>query len=254
MPDPVLIAKIALTLSLFSGLFMLERRYAALVRNRLYGLRRLFKNMSLWAINAVMSPLVILPLSALAAANALWDAPQNMFIIAAHIVLLDLWIYFWHRANHEWPLLWRFHKTHHMDEALDTTTALRFHFGEVWLSALARAPVIMILAVPLSTIILFEALLLAATLFHHSNWRLRARVNVWLGHLIITPELHRIHHHPTARDTDSNYGTLFSFWDRLFQTRIHYRVKDDHIIGAPPPDNPDLALLPLLSLPFRRQK
>ncbi len=258
MPDPVLIAKITLSLALFGALFALERRYAALLCNRLYGATRIIKNMSFWAINAVLSPLIVLPLSALAAANAFWEAPQTMAmtmavaLVPVHIILLDLWIYFWHRANHEWPFLWRFHKTHHMDEALDTTTALRFHFGEVLLSAAARAPVIMILAIPLSTIILFESLLLAFTLFHHSNWRLRARVDIWLARIIITPELHRIHHHPKTADTNSNYGTLFSFWDRLFQTRIHYSVDEDHAIGAQ--DERDVALLSLLRLPFRRQK
>ena len=86
--------------------------------------------------------------------------------------LLDGLIYWWHRANHEWPLLWRFHVVHHLDRFLDATSAIRFHFGEVLISATARAGAIVLLGFPLASILAFETLVLIATVFHHSNLRL----------------------------------------------------------------------------------
>ncbi len=88
------------------------------------------------------------------------------------LVLLDLWIYWWHRANHRVPFLWRFHEVHHLDQFLDMTTALRFHLGEVLLSAIVRGVIIVILAVPLMSVVIFETALLLATMFHHSNMKL----------------------------------------------------------------------------------
>ena len=89
-------------------------------------------------------------------------------------MLLDFWIYWWHRANHELSWLWRFHQVHHLDELLDSSSAVRFHFGEVFLSALARAPVIILLGIPLASVLVFEALILVGAIFHHSDARLPA--------------------------------------------------------------------------------
>ncbi|MGH6886301.1 MAG: sterol desaturase family protein, partial [Geminicoccales bacterium] len=108
---------------------------------------------------------------------------------------------------------------HHLDRFLDSTSAVRFHFGEVLLSAGARALVILAVGFPFPSILVFEALLLCATIFHHSNLRLPAAIERALSRLIITPSIHWVHHHAVRTDTDSNYGTLFSVWDRLLRTR-----------------------------------
>ncbi len=134
------------------------------------------------------------------------------------ILLLEFWIYWWHRANHEWPFLWRFHEVHHRDRHLDATTALRFHFGEVALSAGVRALVIMAFAIPLTSVVLFEILVIVATVFHHANWRIPPALERALARVIITPSRHWVHHHRVRADTDSTYGTIFSFWDRWFGT------------------------------------
>lgn len=186
------------------------------------GWRRVARNLTLWLVNAALSPLVVLPLTFWAASHALDWRPawwQGLPGLALDILLLDLLIYWWHRANHELPFLWRFHEVHHLDRFLDTTSALRFHFGEVLLSALARAAVVLALGFPFSSVLVFEALVLIAAIFHHSNLRLPAGLESTLAKLIITPSLHWVHHHARRRDTDSNYGTLFSFWDRLFASR-----------------------------------
>ncbi len=199
------------------------------------GWRRVGRNLGLWLINAGLSPLIVLPLTFWAAGHA-WDwRPawwQGWPGLALDILLLDVLIYWWHRANHELAFLWRFHEVHHLDRFLDTTSALRFHFGEVLLSALARAAVILLLGFPFVSVLVFEALVLICAVFHHSNLRLPAGLERLLSRVIITPSIHWVHHHARRADTDSNYGTLFSFWDRLFGTRSPTLRSPDMTIGV----------------------
>jgi sterol desaturase/sphingolipid hydroxylase (fatty acid hydroxylase superfamily) len=187
--------------------------------------KRWGRNLGLFALNIGLSALFVLPVTAWAALNAPWsrealagaDVPAWAWL-PLDIVLLDFWIYWWHRANHEWRFLWRFHEVHHRDRHLDATTALRFHFGEVALSALARAIVILALAIPLGSVLVFETLVLMAAVFHHSNWRIPPALEAALARVVITPSRHWVHHHNVRRDTDSTYGTIFSFWDPLIGT------------------------------------
>jgi sterol desaturase/sphingolipid hydroxylase (fatty acid hydroxylase superfamily) len=205
-------------------LFLAERLWpAAPLPDILRGAepQRLGRNLSLAAINFMLSPLVVLPLTALAAGHALPWRPgwwQGWPGLALDLLLLDGLIYWWHRANHEWRPLWRFHRVHHLDRTLDATTALRFHFGEVLLSALARAGVVVLIGFPLASVVVFESLVLIAAAFHHSNLRLPPRLEQALSRLVITPAIHWVHHRRRQTDTDSNYGTIFSFWDRIFRT------------------------------------
>jgi sterol desaturase/sphingolipid hydroxylase (fatty acid hydroxylase superfamily) len=177
------------------------------------------RNLALFALNGALSALFVLPVTVWAALHAPWSraelvGPVPVWVwLPLDIVLLDFWIYWWHRANHEWRFLWRFHEVHHRDRHLDATTALRFHFGEVALSATARAVVIVALAIPLTSVILFEILVFVATVFHHANWRIPRGLETRLARVIITPSRHWVHHHRVQADTDSTYGTIFSFWD-----------------------------------------
>ena len=215
--------------------------------------RRLARNLSFFGINLLLSPLVVLPITAWAASLGLgwrpawWSGWPGLLF---DLVLLDFWIYWWHRANHELPWLWRFHQVHHLDELLDTTSAVRFHFGEVLLSALARAGAIILLAVPLTSVLLFEALLLIGTLFHHSDARLPPRLEATLARVIITPSIHWVHHHAVRADTDSNYGTIFSFWDPLFRSKSRTRRWLTMPIGVE--GRRERPLLRLLVTPFER--
>jgi sterol desaturase/sphingolipid hydroxylase (fatty acid hydroxylase superfamily) len=183
------------------------------------------RNLGFFILNGALSALFVLPLTIWVALNAPWSraalfgsALPPWAWLPIDIVVLDFWIYWWHRANHEWTLLWRFHEVHHRDRHLDATTALRFHFGEVALSGAMRAIVIAALAIPLTSVILFEILALVATVFHHANWRIPPAIEMRLARLIITPSRHWVHHHNVRADTDSTYGTIFSFWDRWFGT------------------------------------
>lgn len=199
------------------------------------GLRRVAKNLSLAGFNAILSGLIVVPLSALAAAHAFqwrpdwWGGAPG---IVLDLLLLDCWIYWWHRLNHEWPFLWRFHEVHHLDEFLDASSALRFHFGEVLLSSIVRAGVILALGVPLLSVVLFETLLSLVTMFHHSNVRLPPRLEKALSFLIVTPSIHWVHHHALRRDTDSNYSALLSVWDHVFRSRSATIRTPDMAVGT----------------------
>lgn len=183
------------------------------------GLWRVLKNFGLAGFNALLSPLIVLPLTQLAAGHALHWRPEGWtggWFIIADLIILDCWIYWWHRANHMLPMLWRFHEVHHLDETLDASSALRFHFGEVLLSSLVRAVVIWLLDIPFASVAVFELLVAVNAIFHHSNLRLPAWLEWPLSWLIVTPSIHWVHHHAIRRDTDSNYAALLSVWDRVF--------------------------------------
>ncbi len=130
-------------------------------------------------------------------------------------VLFDLWMYLWHRANHRIGLLWRLHRVHHTDTAMDATTALRFHPVEILLSSLANALVFVLLGMTLTVFIVYKAVMIAVILFHHSNVAIPARLDRLLGLILVPPSMHRVHHSERRDETDSNYGTVFSVWDRL---------------------------------------
>ncbi len=135
----------------------------------------------------------------------------------------DLWMYLWHRANHRVPFFWRFHRVHHSDPALDTTTALRFHVGEMVLSTLLRLAVIPLLGIPLRDLILYEIILEPVILFHHSNIAFPEPLDRWMRALVVSPNMHRVHHSDIPVETNSNYASIFSFWDRIGGT---YRGRD----------------------------
>ena len=131
------------------------------------------------------------------------------------VLFLDAWMYIWHRANHRLPILWRFHKVHHSDSEMDVTTSVRFHTGEILISALLRLGVVLVLGLSLWQVLLYDLLLIPFVFFHHSNVRFPEKWDSWLRMIFTSPSMHRIHHSPERISADSNYGSIFSFWDRL---------------------------------------
>jgi sterol desaturase/sphingolipid hydroxylase (fatty acid hydroxylase superfamily) len=237
--------------AVFVILFILERLFP--VVQWLGGPARVMKNLTLALFNFVASPLIVIPITAFASSHmlgwrpAFWSGWQGL---AIDLLLLDFWIYWWHRINHVVPFFWRFHEVHHLDETLDTTSALRFHFGEVLLSSLVRAVVIFVLAVPFASVVAFEALVLISALFHHSNLRLPVKVERALSWVIVTPSIHWVHHHAIRRDTDSNYCTVLSIWDRLFGSSNTTPRTPDMLIGVE--GRPERNLVGLIAKPFQR--
>lgn len=133
-------------------------------------------------------------------------------------ILFDIWMYYWHMANHRVPFFWRFHRAHHSDIEMDTTTALRFHPGELILSSFIRLPIIVLIGMNFSELVLFEAMLNSSTLFHHSNVALPEKWDRLLRVLFVTPNMHRVHHSVERGETNSNFTSLLSLWDRLGRT------------------------------------
>lgn len=132
--------------------------------------------------------------------------------------LLDVAIYWQHRAMHAMPLLWRLHRVHHCDHGFDCSTGLRFHPLEIILSMSYKIVIVLVLGVPLGVLIVFEIVLNASSLFNHGNLNIPVRVDSILRRVIVTPDMHRIHHSERLEETNSNYGFSVSFWDRLFRS------------------------------------
>lgn len=167
------------------------------------------------------------------------------------VALLDLWLYGWHRSGHGVALLWRFHRMHHTDNALDASSALRFHTGEVALSALTRAAFLPLLGVHLWEVLLFETVLAPMVQLQHSNIDL----GVWdrrLRWLLVSPVMHRIHHSRERFEQDANLASVFSFWDRLLGTYNDREDVHDLRLGLDGWDGEDWQdLVGLLRTPFR---
>ncbi|MBF7053025.1 sterol desaturase family protein [Halomonas sp. KAO] len=171
------------------------------------------------------------------------------------VLALDVVIYFQHRLFHAVPWLWRLHRMHHADLEIDVTTGLRFHPLEILLSMLLKVVVVLALGAPAVAVLLFEVILNASSLFNHANVRLSSRLDRWLRWLVVTPDMHRVHHSWRQHETDSNFGFNLSWWDRLFGT---YRAQPEegHLgmtIGLKIFRDPrELRLGQMLTQPFRR--
>ncbi len=147
----------------------------------------------------------------------LWPLPSAVTIIAT-LLFLDFAIYCQHIVMHKWPLMWRLHKVHHTDLEFDATTAVRFHPLEIALSMLYKVVCIVLIGGNPSAVIAFEIILNGAATFNHSNVNIPEKIDKILRWIMITPDMHRIHHSAEPAETDSNYGFSISWWDRLCGT------------------------------------
>lgn len=188
--------------------------------------RHALRNLGLGMVNAVI---VFLFFSSLTVGAIHW-AKQNRFGLLNQwqlspvmggicaFLLYDFCTYWLHAANHRINFLWRFHRVHHADLYMDSTTALRFHTGEVLFMALARLTIIPLIGMSFFHIFFYELLLQPVIQFHHSNVALPERWDRIFRMLIVTPNMHRIHHSQESSEMNSNFASLFSFWDRLWRT------------------------------------
>ena len=138
--------------------------------------------------------------------------------IAAGIALLDLAIYFQHVMFHAVPALWRLHRVHHADLDFDVTTGARFHPIEILISTAVKCAAIAALGAPVISVLVFEILLNATAMFNHANASLPQRLERWLRWLVVTPDMHRVHHSVRYEESSSNFGFNLPWWDRLFGT------------------------------------
>ncbi|MBD3675374.1 MAG: sterol desaturase family protein [Planctomycetaceae bacterium] len=246
---------------LFGGLFLLERVLPLRQPTRLLW-RRLLVNFTVSSLALAVAALVVQP----AAAAMLGSQPSQIGLLnlvsapawlkaLAGFLLLDLSFYYWHRLNHRVGFLWRFHNVHHIDPDLDVSTAFRFHFGEVALSALFRVIQITLIGMSVETYLLYEFAFTTNTMFHHSNMRLPIKVERWLNLCLVTPRMHGIHHSQVERETNSNYSVVLPWWDRLHHS-LRLNIPQAQIqIGVPAYTQPDdNTLWNVLLMPFRRQR
>ncbi len=175
--------------------------------------------------------------------------------MAAAVVLLDYSLYLWHALTHRVGFLWRFHVVHHIDLDLDASTALRFHFGEIAISVVWRTVQIAVIGVSPDSLRLWQTILLPLVVFHHSNIALPEPLENILSKFLVTPRLHGIHHSVVRNETDSNWSSGLSVWDRLHHTFRDISEHDGVTIGVPAFRKPsDLALANLLEKPFVKQR
>jgi sterol desaturase/sphingolipid hydroxylase (fatty acid hydroxylase superfamily) len=225
--------------------------------------RRWFTNLSMVVISSVCLR-VIFP--AAAVGSALWAQSNGWGIFPAlgvppliagilAFVILDFAVWLEHLASHKFPILWRIHRMHHSDNGFDVTTALRFHPLEIVLSMIWKAAIIVVLGAPVVAVLVFEIVLNGTAMFNHSNINLPQPIDRWLRKVIVTPDMHRVHHSSTPRETNSNYGFNFSFWDQIFRTYVAQPEKGhrDMEIGLKAYRGPSSSgLLWALRLPFTR--
>ncbi len=138
--------------------------------------------------------------------------------IISTIIIMDFAMYWWHRFNHTLNIFWRFHKFHHKDEKMNTTTALRFHSIELLFSTLFKAVFFLFMGFSFFPILIYEIIFFIAVVVHHSNININLNFDMLYRKIFSSPLMHRIHHSNIKKETDTNYGSVFSFWDRLFNT------------------------------------
>ncbi|MDX1610511.1 MAG: sterol desaturase family protein [Halofilum sp. (in: g-proteobacteria)] len=147
-----------------------------------------------------------------------WLGVPGWLALVASVLLLDLTIYLQHVAFHYIPPLWRLHRMHHSDVDVDVTTAGRFHPLEIVISMALKAVVVIALGAPAAAVLIFEVLLNATSVFNHANLHLPSALDRVLRWIVVTPDMHRIHHSVIPRETNSNFGFNLPWWDRLFRT------------------------------------
>jgi sterol desaturase/sphingolipid hydroxylase (fatty acid hydroxylase superfamily) len=174
--------------------------------------------------------------------------------VAVAIVVLDLAVYLQHVLFHAVPALWRLHRMHHADLDFDVTTGNRFHPIEIVLSMVWKLTIVFALGAPALAVLAFEVVLNATAMFNHGNVRIPKRLDRWLRWLVVTPDMHRVHHSVVPSETNSNFGFNLPWWDRLFGT---YRAapaagQEAMTIGIEQFRDPrELGLGHMLTQPFR---
>lgn len=186
------------------------------------------RNLSIGGFNALMPATLFTGLLSLVDAEAkacnfglLRQLSEPAWLqTACAILLLDLWMYWWHRINHAVPFFWRYHRVHHGDPSMDASSGVRFHPGEIFLSGLVRLAVVPLLGISFSQVMLYQAILLPVVLLQHANVRLPRLLDFGFARagLLVTPAMHRVHHSRQREETNSNYASVLPIWDRLFGT------------------------------------
>lgn len=251
-----------LAVTLLVLLFTIERLYP-LRKDMRSLLGRLTVNIAISALAFVAAVALVQP----AVQWALrWSADKPFGLIhlvvlpvwaefALSFLLMDLAFYYWHVANHRVPFLWRFHNVHHIDPDLDVSTAFRFHFGEIAFSAMFSVVQASLIGISPWAFAVYHLVFQTEVLFHHSNWRLPIGLERLLSYVVVTPRMHGIHHSQVERENKSNFGTVFTWWDRLHRTLGLNIPQEAIVVGIPGYSRAeDNTTGNALLMPFRKQR
>ena len=236
MSDTILNAEAAIRLSVFVMLLVAMMVWELTAPRRRQDIPRVIRwtnNMGLVVLDTVILrltfPLLAVGLAVIGAERG-WGlfnniaAPEWVAILVS-VLLLDLAIYLQHVLFHAVPGLWRLHRMHHADLEFDATTGLRFHPVEIVMSMGIKLAVVAALGPPAVAVLIFEVLLNGTALFNHANIDLPRRVDRWLRLIVVTPDMHRVHHSVDPRETNSNYGFNLPWWDRILGTYVAQPAK-----------------------------
>lgn len=229
MPEIILANEPVIRLGAFAGIFTVIALWELGAPRRLQRLPRRGRwpsNVAIVVLNTflvrLLFPIAAVGVAVLAEARGFGllqaiQAPPWLALVAS-LVLLDLAIYLQHVLFHAVPALWRVHRMHHADLEFDVTTGARFHPIEIVLSMVIKLGVVAALGTPAVAVVIFEVVLNATSMFNHGNVRIPARVDGVLRWILVTPDMHRVHHSVVPRETNSNFGFNVPWWDRLFGT------------------------------------
>lgn len=253
----------------FLGLFALFAMTEAMIPRRTRTQTRSTRWVTNWGItiaNTILLRLMsfglpLLAVGAAAHADALGWGVLNILAlpfwveVVVAILILDFVIWAQHLITHKVPLLWRLHRVHHADLDMDVTTAIRFHPIEIGLSMLIKIGVVYLLGPAAIAVVLFEIILNGTAMFNHANIRLPLWLDAIVRRVLVTPDMHRVHHSVHRHEHDSNYGFSLSVWDRLFGTYIAQPEAghDDMQVGLEWQDERPTRLGWSLTLPFARK-
>jgi sterol desaturase/sphingolipid hydroxylase (fatty acid hydroxylase superfamily) len=260
--------ELILRLGVFLGLFALFATLETLAPRRARcqpRSARWFTNLSMVVLDtlALRALAIALPFLAVGAAVDAWSMGWGLFNllslplwveVLASILILDLAIWAQHLVTHKVPLFWRFHRVHHADRDFDVTTALRFHPVEILASMGLKIGLVYLIGPQAIAVVLFEVILNGTAMFNHSNLRLPLWLDRVMRLVLVTPDMHRVHHSIHRHEHDSNYGFALSVWDRIFRT---YRPMPEAgheamVVGLEWQDDKPAKLGWALMLPFRK--
>jgi sterol desaturase/sphingolipid hydroxylase (fatty acid hydroxylase superfamily) len=186
-------------------------------------------NLELGAVNSIIASAIVgfisqyLPIDR-ASLGIFAALPSPVIAGVLAFLLLDIYMYLWHRSMHRLPVAWRFHRLHHTDRSMNVSTAYRFHPIEIISSSIPKLLLIGVLGITSNIVLIYELVFTVVVALHHSNVCLPARVDRLLSYAIVTPNYHRIHHSQVVTETNANYGSVLTWWDRILGS---YRDRED---------------------------
>lgn len=247
--------KLVIVVTTILSLLILENKFPFFTfQNSLKS--RITSNFGLGVINSIVSSLFTIALTQYVSLDQLHVGIVRMIsvpIIAGTVsfLILDLYMYFWHRLMHRLPLAWRFHRIHHVDRSMNVSTAYRFHPIEIISSSVPKLVLIWWLGISGNFVLIYELVFTIIVALHHSNLRIPGSIDRLLAHIILTPNYHRIHHSQIVSETNSNYGSVLLWWDRIFGTH-HFRLDVERIQLGVSDQIGELNIWKSLAQPFTR--